>query len=103
MTSITLETPASGKYEQPIGLFINNEWVKAIDGKTFETINPTTEKPICSVFEVSDIIRRHQPFFSHSLIAARLPRKTWTLLSPRHGKPSRATGNKLLQVTVAGY
>ena len=31
--------------------FINNEFVKGVDGKTFETINPTNEKPICSVHE----------------------------------------------------
>ena len=31
--------------------FINNEFVKGVDGKQFETINPTNEKPICSVHE----------------------------------------------------
>ena len=31
--------------------FINNEFVKAADGKTFEVINPATEKVICSVQE----------------------------------------------------
>jgi len=49
--SIQLETPTSGKYDQPTGLFINNEFVKAADGKTFEVINPATEKVICSVQE----------------------------------------------------
>lgn len=34
--------------------FINNEFVKGIDGKTFETINPTNEKPICSVHEATE-------------------------------------------------
>lgn len=34
--------------------FINNEWVHGKDGKTFETINPTTEKPICSVAEATE-------------------------------------------------
>ena len=48
MSAIELETPASGKYLQPTGLFINNEFVKAVDGKTFETINPSTGKPDCS-------------------------------------------------------
>lgn len=54
MSSIELETPATGKYTQPTGLFINNEFVKAVDSKTFETINPSTEKPICSVQEATE-------------------------------------------------
>ncbi|KAI9724199.1 MAG: aldehyde dehydrogenase (NAD(P)(+)) ald5 [Chrysothrix sp. TS-e1954] len=54
MTSTQLETPAAGKYTQPTGLFINNEFVKGVDGKQFETINPSTEKPICSVHEATE-------------------------------------------------
>ncbi|KAL8935447.1 MAG: hypothetical protein Q9211_004703 [Gyalolechia sp. 1 TL-2023] len=50
----TLETPSTGKYEQPTGLFINNEYVKGVDGKTFETINPTNEKPIVAVHEATE-------------------------------------------------
>ena len=34
--------------------FINNEFVKGVDGKTFETINPSNEKPICSVHEATE-------------------------------------------------
>ena len=34
--------------------FINNEWVKGVDGKTFEVINPSTEKVICSVHEATE-------------------------------------------------
>lgn len=34
--------------------FINNEWVKAVDGKTFEVINPTDESVICSVQEATE-------------------------------------------------
>jgi len=52
--STTLETPSTGKYEQPTGLFINNEWVKGVDGKTFEVINPSTEKVITSVHEATE-------------------------------------------------
>ncbi|RJE21767.1 Aldehyde dehydrogenase [Aspergillus sclerotialis] len=51
--STTIETPAV-KYEQPLGLFINNEFVKGSEGKTFETINPTNEKPITSVHEANE-------------------------------------------------
>ncbi|KAI9713092.1 MAG: aldehyde dehydrogenase (NAD(P)(+)) ald5 [Bogoriella megaspora] len=53
MTSVELETP-QGKYTQPTGLFINNEFVKGVDGKTFETINPSNEKPIVAVHEASE-------------------------------------------------
>jgi len=54
MTTIELETPVTGKFTQPTGLFINNEWVKGVDGKTFEVINPSTEKVICSVSEATE-------------------------------------------------
>ncbi|KAK3067823.1 aldehyde dehydrogenase (NAD(P)(+)) ald5 [Teratosphaeriaceae sp. CCFEE 6253] len=52
--SVQLETPTTGKYEQPTGLFINNEFVKGVDGKTFEVINPTTEEVITSVHEATE-------------------------------------------------
>ena len=45
-----IETPTV-TYEQPLGLYINGEWVKGKEGKTFETINPTNEKPIVAVHE----------------------------------------------------
>ncbi|KAE9980902.1 Aldehyde dehydrogenase [Venturia inaequalis] len=54
MASVTLKTPHSGEYEQPTGLFINNEFVKSVDGRTFEVINPTDESVICSVQEASE-------------------------------------------------
>lgn len=34
--------------------FINNEFVKAVDGKTFEVINPSTEEVICNVAEATE-------------------------------------------------
>lgn len=34
--------------------FINNEWVKGVEGKTFEVINPSNEKVICSVHEATE-------------------------------------------------
>lgn len=49
----TIETPVL-KYEQPLGLYINGEWVKGVEGKTFETINPHTEKPIVAVHEATE-------------------------------------------------
>jgi len=53
-TSVKLKTPQTGEYEQPTGLFINNEWVKAVDGKTIEVINPSTEEVICHVAEATE-------------------------------------------------
>lgn len=53
MASIKLKH-GNGEYEQPTGLFINNEFVKAVDGKTFEVINPSTEEVICSVQEATE-------------------------------------------------
>jgi aldehyde dehydrogenase (NAD(P)+) len=38
---LNLTAPNGVKYEQPIGLFINNEWVKSSDGDKFASINPT--------------------------------------------------------------
>lgn len=32
-------------------LFINNEFVDSVSGKTFETVNPATEAVICEVQE----------------------------------------------------
>jgi len=52
--SVQLETPHAGKYTQPTGLFIDNEFVKGVDGKTFEVINPSTEEVICSVHEATE-------------------------------------------------
>ncbi|KAF1817201.1 aldehyde dehydrogenase, allergen Cla h 10 [Eremomyces bilateralis CBS 781.70] len=54
MTSVQLKTPATGEYTQPTGLFINNEFVKGVDGKTFDVINPSDESVICSVHEATE-------------------------------------------------
>ncbi|KAL1883020.1 hypothetical protein VTK73DRAFT_95 [Phialemonium thermophilum] len=51
---IDLKTPITGPYKQPIGLFINNEWVEGVEKKTFEVINPSTEEVICSVAEATE-------------------------------------------------
>jgi aldehyde dehydrogenase (NAD+) len=45
-----IETP-SITYDQPLGLYIDGKWVKGTEGKTFETVNPTNEKPIVAVHE----------------------------------------------------
>jgi hypothetical protein len=45
-----IETPTI-TYEQPLGLYIDGQWVTGKEGKTFETINPTNEKAIVAVHE----------------------------------------------------
>lgn len=38
---LELTAPNGTKYTQPLGLFINNEWVPSSDGKKISSINPT--------------------------------------------------------------
>ncbi|PSS22027.1 hypothetical protein M430DRAFT_136846 [Amorphotheca resinae ATCC 22711] len=52
--SVELHTPITGKFTQPTGLFINNEFVPGVDGRTFEVINPSTEEVITSVHEATE-------------------------------------------------
>ncbi|KAH0496398.1 hypothetical protein TgHK011_003760 [Trichoderma gracile] len=49
--TVELNTPITGPYTQPIGLFINNEFVEGVDKKKFEVVNPATEEVITSVCE----------------------------------------------------
>ncbi|KKA30965.1 hypothetical protein TD95_001341 [Thielaviopsis punctulata] len=51
--SIRLTAPNGVSWDQPTGLFINNEFVPAADGKTLESIDPATEKVIVSVASAS--------------------------------------------------
>lgn len=41
LLSVELTAPNGRKYQQPTGLFVNNEWVKSSTGKTLVSINPT--------------------------------------------------------------
>jgi aldehyde dehydrogenase (NAD+) len=50
MLTLTIKTPVI-TYTQPLGLFIDGQWVEGVRGKTFDTINPTTEQPIVAVHE----------------------------------------------------
>ncbi|KAF4436071.1 aldehyde dehydrogenase [Fusarium acutatum] len=43
--------PNGKSYNQPLGLFIDNEFRESINGKTFEVVNPTTEEVIAHVSE----------------------------------------------------
>ncbi|ODQ52036.1 putative aldehyde dehydrogenase-like protein C9E9.09c [Saitoella complicata NRRL Y-17804] len=52
--SIDVQLPSGKSYKQPIGLFVNNEYILPKAGKKFETINPSTGKPICEVYEAKE-------------------------------------------------
>ncbi|KAF4502467.1 aldehyde dehydrogenase [Fusarium agapanthi] len=43
--------PDGKSYNQPLGLFIDNEFRESTNGKTFEVVNPTTEEVIAHVSE----------------------------------------------------
>lgn len=47
---VDLTAPNGKSWKQPIGLFINNEFVKSSNDQKLASINPTTEEEICSVF-----------------------------------------------------
>jgi aldehyde dehydrogenase (NAD+) len=52
--SAEVKTPITGAFQQPTGLFINNEFIEGVEKKTFEVINPATEEVICSVHEATE-------------------------------------------------
>ncbi|KAK3674885.1 mitochondrial aldehyde dehydrogenase [Recurvomyces mirabilis] len=47
--TISLTAPNGRKYDQPTGLFINNEWVASSKSNKITSINPTDESEIASV------------------------------------------------------
>lgn len=51
---VPVTLPNGIEYEQPTGLFINNEFVPSRQGKTFEVLNPSTEEEITHVYEARE-------------------------------------------------
>lgn len=47
--SVKITLPNGVTYEQPTGLFINNEFVPSSDGGQIVSVNPSTEEPLASV------------------------------------------------------
>ena len=85
---VDLTTPNGIKYTQPLGLYINNEFV-ASSGKTrIETINPSDESPIASVHaaESEDVDR--------SVAAARA-----AFNGPWRDMPSSERGDMILELS----
>ncbi|CAH2356010.1 potassium-activated aldehyde dehydrogenase, mitochondrial [[Candida] railenensis] len=52
--SVNVNLPNGTSYEQPTGLFINNEFVLPKQKKTFEVISPSTEEEITHVYEARE-------------------------------------------------
>ncbi|ROT36021.1 aldehyde dehydrogenase [NAD(P)+]-like protein [Sodiomyces alkalinus F11] len=50
---VQLSAPNGIKWTQPLGLFINNEFVESSNGQKLTTINPTTAEDICSVYSAT--------------------------------------------------
>lgn len=48
---VKVDLPNGISYEQPTGLFINNQFVPSKQGKTFEVLSPSTEEEITHVYE----------------------------------------------------
>lgn len=51
--SVPLQTPNGHRYNQPTGLFINNEFVKSSTGQKITSISPSSEAEIVSVYAAS--------------------------------------------------
>ncbi len=51
MTTMTTETPTAAPAIRQTQMLIDGKWRDAVDGKTFATINPTTEETIAEVAE----------------------------------------------------
>lgn len=52
--TVPITLPNGTTYDQPTGLFINNEFVQPAQKKTFEVISPSTEEEITHVYEARE-------------------------------------------------
>ncbi|CUM66801.1 uncharacterized protein PRCAT00004483001 [Priceomyces carsonii] len=52
--SVSVKLPNGIEYEQPTGLFINNEFVQSKNKHTFEVLSPITEELVTSVYEARE-------------------------------------------------
>ncbi|EHK15587.1 uncharacterized protein TRIVIDRAFT_196415 [Trichoderma virens Gv29-8] len=76
-TGAKLSAPNGTRWTQPLGLFIDNQFSESIGGDMITTINPYTERDICSVFAAGE------PDVDRAVQAARkaLKQPEWRLLS----------------------
>lgn len=73
--SVPITLPNGTTYDQPTGLFINNEFVLPKQKKTFEVISPSTEEEITHVYEareedVDTAVKAAQAAFEGGWLAA---------------------------------
>ncbi|EPX70752.1 aldehyde dehydrogenase [Schizosaccharomyces octosporus yFS286] len=52
--NVQVDIPTGKKYEQPVGLFINNKHVDAVNGGRVKVFSPSTEKLICEVVDADE-------------------------------------------------
>ncbi|KAH3664391.1 hypothetical protein WICMUC_005776 [Wickerhamomyces mucosus] len=77
--SVKIDLPNGISYNQPTGLFINGEFVKSRQGKTFEVISPSTEEEITHIYEGREddvniaVDAAHKAFYSGA----------WTKIHPK--------------------
>lgn len=71
-----LRLPDGTAYDQPTGLFIDGEFQPSKDSAVFETINPYTQKEICSV------ARGKSADVDEAVRAAKVAYQSWRLTSP---------------------
>lgn len=74
---VDVTTPNGKKYKQPIGLFIDNEFVPSKAGKKLKVENPSTEEHIIDVYEAdsSDV--------DAAVDAAQAAFETWSTTDPK--------------------
>ncbi|CAK9440320.1 uncharacterized protein LODBEIA_P44200 [Lodderomyces beijingensis] len=73
---VTVKIPTGTEYQQPTGLFINNEFVYPKQKRTFKVISPVNEEEITSVYEAlpEDV--------DVAVEAAREAYKSWSVAHP---------------------
>lgn len=90
--AVSLSTPNGLKYKQPIGLFINNEYVKSVSGKKFPVENPSTEETIVDVYEADE------KDVDHAVDVAEKAFDTWSKTEPDYrGRLLWALADKIEQ------
>lgn len=76
-TCVQLETYDGVAYQQPTGLLIGGQFQLAEDHTVFETINPYTQKAICSVSRGKDVD------IDRAVSAAQGAFRSWSQTTPR--------------------
>ena len=73
---VKVKIPTGREYEQPTGLFINNDFVYPKQKKTFNVVSPVNEEEITSVYEALE------EDIDVAVDAARAAYKSWSVTDP---------------------